>query len=112
MEENSIKYTAVTTPLGNYEFLVAPFGICNIPSEFASFGQQTFGDLDYVEIYFDDLIVFSKSIEQHLIHLKTIFDRLRQSNIKLNPEKCEFFKKVNCAKNVNEARAWQCYIYV
>jgi len=92
MHEDSIQYTAFSTPIGHYEFLTAPFGICNIPSEFAQIGQQMFGDLDFAEIYFDDVTVFSSSIEAHFSHLQTIFNRLREFNIKLNPDKCKFFK--------------------
>jgi hypothetical protein len=93
MHTDSIKYTAFTTPIGNFEFLVAPFGICNIPAEFACMCTKILNDLDFAETYVDDITTFSNEFEQHLNDLQTLFDRLRKFNIKLNPKKCKFFKK-------------------
>ena len=92
LDEESKKYTAFTTPIGHFEFNTAPFGISNIPAEFACFGQQMFGDLDFVEVYFDDIIIFSKSLDLHLDHVRTVLDRFKQYNVRLNPEKCKFFQ--------------------
>ena len=44
-------------------------------------------------IYIDDIIIFSKSVEEHLIHLEEVFRRLRDANVKLNPKKCSFVKQ-------------------
>ena len=43
--------------------------------------------------YLDDIIVFSSTFEQHLIHLQEVFSRLRQQNLKLSPSKCNFVQK-------------------
>jgi len=93
LDENSKQYTAFTTPIGHFEYNVAPFGISNIPSEFAKFGVQMFGDLEFCEIYYDDNIVFSKSFEEHVVHLEAVLKRFNEFNVRLNPEKCHFFKK-------------------
>ena len=42
----------------------------------------------YALIYVDDIIIFSKSVDEHLAHLEEVFKRLREANIKLNPKKC------------------------
>ena len=47
----------------------------------------------FVLIYIDDIIIFSKSIEEHLTHLEEVFRRLREANVKLNPKKCSFVKQ-------------------
>ena len=47
----------------------------------------------YALIYIDDLIIFSKSVDEHLVHLEEVFKRLREANIKLNPKKCNFVKQ-------------------
>ena len=44
-------------------------------------------------IYIDDIIIFSKSVEDHLVHLEEVFRRLREANVKLNPKKCSFVKQ-------------------
>ena len=44
--------------------------------------------------YIDDIIVFSQTLEEHLLHLKIIFDRLNYHNLKLNPTKCNFAKTI------------------
>ena len=44
-------------------------------------------------IYIDDIIIFSKSVEDHLVHLEEVFRRLREANVKLSPKKCSFVKQ-------------------
>ena len=44
-------------------------------------------------IYIDDIIIFSKSVDEHLTHLEQVFRRLREANVKLNPKKCSFVKQ-------------------
>ena len=44
-------------------------------------------------LYIDDIVIFSKSIEEHLTHLEEVFRRLLDANAKLNPEKCSFVKQ-------------------
>ena len=44
-------------------------------------------------IFMDDIIIFSRSVEEHLVHLQKVFGRLRQANVKLNPKKCSFVKQ-------------------
>ena len=47
----------------------------------------------FAQVYMDDMIVYSKSGKEHLKHLSEVFDRYRKYNIKLIPEKCEFFRE-------------------
>ena len=49
--------------------------------------------LYFTLIYIDDIIIFSKSVEEHLAHLEEVFRRLREANVKLNPKKCSFVKQ-------------------
>ena len=48
--------------------------------------------LQYCIIYLDDIIVFSKTPEEHLTRLQAVFEKLKKSELKLKPSKCEFFK--------------------
>ena len=91
MEEASREKTAFTTSEGLYEFQVMPFGLCNAPATFQRLMQRILRDLgEFCSVYIDDVIVFSSSIEEHLDHLKQIFDRLRRVGLKLQPKKCTF----------------------
>ncbi len=72
-----------------------PFGVCNAPSTFQRLMQRLFGDqqCQYVLLYLDDIVVFSSSVEQHLMRLEVILSRLEQQGLKAKLEKCSFFQK-------------------
>ena len=84
--------TAVITPGGLYEFTRMNFGLRNAPATFQRFINKIFGDLDFIFAYIDDILVFSQSEQQHFQHLSIIFQRLAQSNLTININKCEFFQ--------------------
>ncbi len=87
--------TTFTTMFGNYKFRVMPFGLCNAPASFQREMNRIFFDLIGVclFIYIDDLIVFSDSVESHIDHLTKVFSILEENGLKLNLEKCSFFKE-------------------
>ena len=80
--------------LGFYEFTCMPFGLCNAPATFQRLMQNTLGELNlmYCVIYFDDVIVFGHTEEEHLECLRMVFERFREFNLKLKPSKCSFFQ--------------------
>jgi len=64
--------TAFTAPFGHYEYNVMPFGLKNAPSEFQNIMNDIFTPYtSFIIVYIDDVLVFSKSIDQHLKHLQT-----------------------------------------
>ena len=69
-----------------------PFGLCNNPSTFSRIMLHVLQGLNWKICinYLDDIIVFSESFDEHIRRLETIFDRLNQHNLKLNPKKCHF----------------------
>ena len=88
--------TAFTVgPLGFYEFNRMPFGLVNAPATYQRLMEECFFGLhlEICYIYLDDLIIFSKTFEEHVERLERIFQRLREVNLKLSPKKCEFFKR-------------------
>ena len=94
MNEESRQYTAFTVgSLGVYEFLRMPFGLCNAPATFQRLMQNTLGELNltYALIYLDDVIIFSKTEEEHLIRLRAVLERFQENGLKLKPSKCQFF---------------------
>lgn len=68
VKENSKEKTAFVCPEGLYQFEVLPFGLCNAPSTFQKLADTVFYDLKWkkVLIYLDDIIVFSKTFDEHL----------------------------------------------
>ena len=88
MDEGSIAKTAFSSQDGHYEFLRLPFGLMNAPADFSRIMHTTLGDLSYVEVYLDDITIHSKTFEEHLNHIKIVMDRLKESNLKINHEKC------------------------
>ena len=87
--------TAFVTHNGLYEFLVMPFGLTNSGASFQRLMGHILRGLEYrfALIYIDDIIIFSKSVEEHLVRLEEVFRRLREANVKLNPKKCSFVKQ-------------------
>lgn len=93
MHEDSIECTAFTVPgKGLYEFCVMPFGLCNAPASFQSAMDNVLRCAlgKFVFVYLDDIIIFSKTFGEHMMHLKKVFKLLRKANLKINWEKCQF----------------------
>ncbi|MEL7523810.1 MAG: reverse transcriptase family protein, partial [Cyanobacteria bacterium J06553_1] len=83
IRETDIPKTAFVTPFGLYEWLVMPFGMMNAPATFIRLLNSIFFDLlgKSVSIFFDDIIVYSSTAEDHEQHLTTVFDRLRKHKL-------------------------------
>ena len=96
MEESCKDMTAFTVgPLGHYRCERMPFGLTNAPATFKKLMEKCLGEyhLDWCLIYLDDVIVFSKTPEEHLERLQKVFKKLQEAGLKLKPSKCEFFKR-------------------
>ena len=96
VDRESRSKTAFTTPQGLFEFNVMPFGLTNAPAVFQRLIQEVLAGLnpedsaDFVLAYLDDILVFSRTLEEHMTHLQAVFDRLLAAGLKLNPDKCRF----------------------
>jgi hypothetical protein len=82
--------TAITTPFGFFEFPVISFGLRNAAQTFQRFMDDILKDLDFCFAYLDDILLFSRSSEDHYKHLRTLFSKLQNYGILLNPAKCIF----------------------
>ena len=85
-----IPKTAVITPFGLYEWIRTPFGLRNAAQAFQRLMDRVGGDLDFIFIYLDDILVASSSAVEHKQHLAILFDRLEQHGLVVNPAKCLF----------------------
>ena len=93
VEPKDIPKTAVTTPFGLFEFVRLPFGLTNAAQTFQRFIDQVLHGLPFTYAYIDDILVASKSPEEHQHHLEILFKRLVEYGIVIKPSKCEFGKK-------------------
>lgn len=93
MSESSKQYTAFTVPSrGLYQFLRMPFGLHNAPATWQRLIDNIIGyDLEpHVFVYLDDIVIVTETFSKHLEILESVMNRLREANITLNREKCNF----------------------
>ena len=92
LEDESKEKTAFSTRYGQYCFNRMPFGIAAAPSTFQNLMSIIVGDMMWKEalVYLDDILIFSKTIEEHKIRIEKLFKRIDASGLKVNPEKCKF----------------------
>ena len=95
MDPESREKTAFVTHAGLFEFNVMPFGLCNAPSCFQRLMECVLRGLNWriALIYLDDVLVYSRTFDEHLQHLRLVFDRFREAGLKLKPRKCFFGQK-------------------
>ena len=93
VREADIHKTTFRMKYGHYEFLVMPFGVTNAPATFMSLMNRVFFEqLDrFVVVFIDDILVYSRSRDEHAEHLRTVLEVLRQNQLFAKLSKCEFW---------------------
>ena len=93
-EEDKAK-TAFTTPVGLFEFNRMAFGLCNAPATYQRLMQDMFRDelFRVLIVYLDDILVYSKTVDEHIERLEMVFQKLQQHGLRLELRKCAFFQK-------------------
>ena len=93
IREQDIPKTAFRTSFGSYEYTVMSFGLANAPSTFSRMMNFVFSPFrnEFVLVYLDDILVFSKTKEEHAKHLRLVLDKLREHRFYAKFSKCEFW---------------------
>ena len=105
LDDDAIKKTAFVTPLAKYEYLKVPFGLAQAPMYIQNLMNKVLNGLHLTLAYLDDVIMFSKSAEQHLKHIQIVLTRLKQAKLRLKRSKCFFFKQE--LHHQNQTTAWK-----
>lgn len=96
-QEEDIRKTAFRTRYGHYEFTVVPLGLTNTPTTFMCLMSGIFRKyLDkFVTVFLDDILIYSKSEEEHEEHLRIALQVLRENQLYAKLSKCSFYQKQN-----------------
>ena len=94
IDEQDKHKTAFVCEYGQYEFNRMPFGLTNAPSTFQRLMNRILKPVLYesVLVYLDDIIIFSKTVDEHISHIASVFKLLAENGLKLKAKKCDFFK--------------------
>ncbi|KAJ1697055.1 hypothetical protein LUZ63_005567 [Rhynchospora breviuscula] len=92
---SDVEKTAFRTRYGHYEYLVMPFGLTNAPAAFMDLMNRVFRDLldSCVVVFIDDILIYSKTLEEHEEHLQLVLERLRNHRLYAKLSKCEFWSE-------------------
>lgn len=94
MDPNDIEKTAFSTEHGHYEYTRMPFGLKGAPSTFQRVMDNVLRGIqnEICSVYLDDIIIYSASLQEHIEHIRKVFQRLRETQFKVQLDKCEFLK--------------------
>ena len=94
LTEESQEKTTFTCHIGNFAFKRMCFGLQGAPATYQALMNHVLAGLTFQSclVYVDDIIIMSKTFEEHLAHLRAVFERLKAANLKLKPGKCRFGK--------------------
>ena len=92
--EDDVFKTGFRTRYGHYEFLVLPFGLTNAPATFQQMMNDVFRPYlgKFVIVFLDDILVYSRTLEEHAMHLRVVLDILRKEVLFAKESKCDFFR--------------------
>jgi hypothetical protein len=94
VRESDVHKTAFVSRYGSFEYLVMPFGLCNAPATFQRVMNTILREgLDrFVLVFLDDILIYSKTRDEHIQHIREVLERLRSEKLFGKLKKCDFFR--------------------
>ena len=90
LDEESSKLCTIVTPFGKYRYLRLPMGVCQSSDVAQCIMEEILRDMKEVEIYIDDIGIFSNDWETHMNSVHNVLDKLQKNGLTVNPLKCEW----------------------
>jgi len=90
LDEHSKNLCTICTPFGNYRYCRLPMGVKQLPDVAQEIMESLFQGFDYIEVYIDNVGIFSNEWNTHLGSVQKVLDVLEKSNFTINPLKCEW----------------------
>ena len=93
LDKPSIARTVFNSPFRKYEYVKVPFGLAEAPAYFQELMTGIIKDFIFTIEYLDDIIIFSKTPQEHLSHIRKVFEKLKSASLSMKKSKCNFFSK-------------------
>ena len=93
LDKPSILKMAFNSPFGKYEYIKVPFGLAQAPAYFQELMTGILKDFNFAIAYLDYIIIFSKTPQEDLSHIRKVFKKLRSAKLSMKMSKCNFFSK-------------------
>ena len=90
-----ISKMAFNSHFGKYEYVKVPFGLAQAPTYFQELMTGILKDYDFAIAYLHDIIILSRMAEEHLSHIRQVFQKLEAAKLAMKLSKCHFFSKEN-----------------
>ena len=86
-----VERTAFRTKYGTFAYLVMPFGLCNAPATFQKTMDYIFQNMrQFAGAYIDDILVYTKTLAEHVLAIRQVYDKLRVERFFAGPDKCSW----------------------
>ena len=93
LDKPSIPKTAFNSPFSKLGYMKVPFGLAQAPAYFQELMTGILKDFNFAIAYLDDIIMFRKTPQEHLSHIRMVFEKLKSANLSMKKSKCSFFSK-------------------
>ena len=91
--DKPIPKMAFNSPFGKFEYVKVPFGLAQAPAYFQKLMTSILKDFPFAIAYLDDIIIFSKTPQEHLSHIQMVFEKLKSANLSMKKSMCSFLSK-------------------